>query len=519
MASGGLLPPDGNMKVPSGSATGSLRCKVALRPGHSLMDWIRLTNSGVDLAGTGGKILRVTPQTLSEHNKPDDAWIAIRGVVYNVTRYIDFHPGGFDELMRGVGKDATELFNDVHAWVNVVSMLKGCVVGNLVSPLLGDTSRVIKKPVSIGANTLLSPPNLAGLPKIVKAWDWEDTSSTIEISLFDIPGKSGFTPNHVVVQVSGGGVAVSIWIRGVARKLDVTLEHPVEKRVVVTPKDPGRSVSLFLKKCRREKWPKLGDVVRQDGTELPFFDGIILESKKPVTHDSFIFTLKLPTGLWIKPPLGYHIRIKQLCSGVEIVRPYTPVPDRLILPANDESERLYFLIKVYPDGALTPVLDKVAVGESVVISHPQGHFSLAQISPKVKQLLCFAAGTGVTPIYGLLSWALHQAPRQRKANITTKLLFFNKTQADILLHSELLEVENKFSARFSVSHVLSDCKDSDWQGLKGRINKEMLEEILPIVDVEEIFIAVCGPTPFSEIAVKLLTQCGYIQENIHVFSG
>lgn len=35
------------------------------------------------------------------------------GVVFNVTRYMDFHPGGVKELMRGVGKDATKLFEDV----------------------------------------------------------------------------------------------------------------------------------------------------------------------------------------------------------------------------------------------------------------------------------------------------------------------------------------------------------------------------------------------------------------------
>ena len=39
--------------------------------------------------------------------------ILIEGVVFNVTRYMDFHPGGVDELMRGVGKDATKLFDNV----------------------------------------------------------------------------------------------------------------------------------------------------------------------------------------------------------------------------------------------------------------------------------------------------------------------------------------------------------------------------------------------------------------------
>lgn len=43
------------------------------------MDWIRLGNSGKDLAGTGGAFLTVTKAELAKHNKPDDAWLSIRG--------------------------------------------------------------------------------------------------------------------------------------------------------------------------------------------------------------------------------------------------------------------------------------------------------------------------------------------------------------------------------------------------------------------------------------------------------
>ena len=41
----------------------------------------------------------------------------IAGKVYNVTPYLDFHPGGVDELMRGAGKDATTLFDEVCLFV------------------------------------------------------------------------------------------------------------------------------------------------------------------------------------------------------------------------------------------------------------------------------------------------------------------------------------------------------------------------------------------------------------------
>jgi cytochrome b involved in lipid metabolism len=40
------------------------------------------------------------------------------GMVYNVTPYMDFHPGGADELMRVAGSDGTRLFNEVSMWVD-----------------------------------------------------------------------------------------------------------------------------------------------------------------------------------------------------------------------------------------------------------------------------------------------------------------------------------------------------------------------------------------------------------------
>ena len=52
---------------------------MALKPGHSLMDWVRLGHSGVDLTGVGGILREVTPDQLAAHSKKNDAWIAIRG--------------------------------------------------------------------------------------------------------------------------------------------------------------------------------------------------------------------------------------------------------------------------------------------------------------------------------------------------------------------------------------------------------------------------------------------------------
>jgi len=61
------------------SATGNPRSRVALTPGHSLLDWIRLGKSGRDLTGVGGRRQDVTADQLARHCSHDDAWTALKG--------------------------------------------------------------------------------------------------------------------------------------------------------------------------------------------------------------------------------------------------------------------------------------------------------------------------------------------------------------------------------------------------------------------------------------------------------
>lgn len=75
---------------------------------------------------------------LKYHNgrRGRDAWGVWQGKVYNLTPYLDFHPGGRGELMRGAGKDGPtmlKLFNEVHPWVSWEGMLGECLVGIMVS--------------------------------------------------------------------------------------------------------------------------------------------------------------------------------------------------------------------------------------------------------------------------------------------------------------------------------------------------------------------------------------------------
>ena len=51
---------------------------------------------------------------IEKHNKDNDCWVILYDKVYDLTEFINEHPGGKDSIMLYAGKDATEAFDLIH---------------------------------------------------------------------------------------------------------------------------------------------------------------------------------------------------------------------------------------------------------------------------------------------------------------------------------------------------------------------------------------------------------------------
>ena len=55
-----------------------------------------------------------TMEEVAKHNKKEDLWVVVKGVVMDVTNWLDEHPGGPQAIMNFMGRDATEEFEMLH---------------------------------------------------------------------------------------------------------------------------------------------------------------------------------------------------------------------------------------------------------------------------------------------------------------------------------------------------------------------------------------------------------------------
>eukprot|EP01013_Petalomonas_cantuscygni_P021667 TRINITY_DN4112_c0_g1_i1.p1 TRINITY_DN4112_c0_g1~~TRINITY_DN4112_c0_g1_i1.p1 ORF type:complete len:158 (+),score=22.88 TRINITY_DN4112_c0_g1_i1:63-476(+) len=92
---------------------------------------------------------RVIPNSeLAKHNTSNDCWMAIYGKVYDVTAFLEDHPGGADVMLDQAGKDATEEFDAIGHTESAKALLPKYYVGEAEV----DTSRPVKKPAAAAAS-------------------------------------------------------------------------------------------------------------------------------------------------------------------------------------------------------------------------------------------------------------------------------------------------------------------------------------------------------------------------------
>jgi ring-1,2-phenylacetyl-CoA epoxidase subunit PaaE len=155
-----------------------------------------------------------------------------------------------------------------------------------------------------------------------------------------------------------------------------------------------------------------------------------------------------------------------------------------------------------------PLLESAEPGDRLTVAGgPSGFFTLPTEPGPFDQLLFFAAGSGITPVFGLINEAL------RTSHARLLLAFSNPHPASTMFREALEELERKHSDRLSIAWYYSHQKDL----MKARQTKTTLDLLLSAhltADPDRAMAFVCGPFDYMRMVAIVLQSRGIPAENI-----
>jgi ferredoxin-NADP reductase/nitrite reductase/ring-hydroxylating ferredoxin subunit len=139
-------------------------------------------------------------------------------------------------------------------------------------------------------------------------------------------------------------------------------------------------------------------------------------------------------------------------------------------------------------------------GTTIQTWGPQGEFVLQEDKPAV----FLSGGIGVTPFRSMVKYATDK-------KLPTKIVMFdsNRNEQNILYKEEFdrwAEQNKNFQAIYTITDEEKNESSKEWQGERGRINKEMVEKYLNKERLDTSMFYICGPPGMLNAMQDLLKK-------------
>lgn len=177
-------------------------------------------------------------------------------------------------------------------------------------------------------------------------------------------------------------------------------------------------------------------------------------------------------------------------------------------------------VKKVPKGKISKwIVDQAKEGDEIMAAGPNGRFIIDPDLARRRVYYFFAAGSGITPVFSMVSGLLEHEPKSK-----IHLLYGNRKEEDIIFKSKIDALAKKYEGQLMVEYALSKHQKgflwtsrSDWSGLKGRIDGKMIADFLERhpSEVKECTYYLCGPGAFIKDLEKHLTGMGIETSLIH----
>lgn len=177
--------------------------------------------------------------------------------------------------------------------------------------------------------------------------------------------------------------------------------------------------------------------------------------------------------------------------------------------APSEGSRLSFIIKKYPNGAFSSLLDDgLRVGDPVTAKGPYGGCFRREARPG--PMILVGGGSGMSPLWSILSDHVESGEQR-----PIRFFYGARTKADLFYLDELAELERKLD-NFKFIPALSHAEASDqWTGETGFVHEVVARRLREEKLTGAIDAYACGPVPMIDALLPVLQMNGV--EPDHIF--
>lgn len=238
------------------------------------------------------------------------------------------------------------------------------------------------------------------------------------------------------------------------------------------------------------------------------FHALPIAAVRRETADALSFALAVPeelSGTYRYRP-GQHLVVRAKLDGEEVRRTYSICSD----PADGE---LWITVKRVDGGLFSAHAHaNLTAGASLDVMPPAGRFVAPDDGEDGRTYLAIAAGSGITPVMGLIRHVLAREPNSRFT-----LIYGNRSVDGIIFREALNDLKDRYLGRLAVLHVLSRDIEADVPLLSGRIDADKVQRLLPLMappgEIDHVYL--CGPGSLIKDARKALLDVGVGGERIH----
>ncbi len=170
-------------------------------------------------------------------------------------------------------------------------------------------------------------------------------------------------------------------------------------------------------------------------------------------------------------------------------------------------------VKRVPNGLFSNFLnEKIFPGKTVNVLKPLGSFTTDFHSKNKKHFFLIGAGSGITPLMGILKSVLINEPESK-----VTLLYCSRNESQIIFKNMLQDLVYKNPGRLEVIHNLSQ-PDASWKGLTGRLSREKIVGLVAAAEQDKEYekeYFVCGPEGMMDNAESVFVELGISKEQVH----